>query len=140
LDIHTINNNKGFTLAMVSIWLLVISITATVALSNPETEKIIHKEAAYKKIITEYSVAISRFIWLNKRNPESIEELANSNPPVLRRLYDDPFTGNTSSWTMVSRLKMPPVIVSGSGVVSGNGSPCSTWWVDKNLILHETLE
>jgi hypothetical protein len=148
------NKIRGVTLPIVMVAVIVGTILATVAILHPEKRLALIKEAQYIQNIQEYAVAISRYMWLNGRVPNSLEEIIDHQPPILRQLYPDPFTGLTTSWQLKKvesiqsvEQKMPIgsdnhtkiCIVTTSKVVAGDGSLYSDWWVDEWGNLHRNL-
>jgi len=115
-----------------------MAVLATAALPHPDAAVRLDRDAEYAAAIREYSVAISRFLWLNKKHPVALEELSRAAPPVLRRVYRDPATGRRDSWALVPGPDGRPRVATTSRARSADGTPYADWWVDERRVLHKS--
>lgn len=129
----------GFALVAATGWLLVMAILAGVALPHPEAARRLARDAEYERILREYSVAISRFLWLNKRDPATLEELSNAVPRVLRRVYPDPASGRADTWVLVKDADGRVRPATTSPARSADGTPFADWRIDDARVLQKTV-
>lgn len=123
---------RGFALVAAAIWLACVAVLAGVALPHPEGAERISRDEEYARCIREYSVAISRFVWLNKRNPADLAELSAAVPPVLREIRRDPATGGTGSWILSTGPDGRAHVATASDARSADGTPYADWRIDPN--------
>lgn len=126
---------RGFALVAATAWLACLAILAGVALPHPEGEARLARDAEYARCLREYSVAISRFVWLNKRDPRDLAELAAASPPVLRRIYRDPVTGRSDGWVLLAESGVPPRVATVSDARASDGSRYADWRYDAHGVL-----
>jgi len=90
-----IDRRKGVALLVITISVILLTISLTVALPAVKNDVKRDKEDQLRFILAEFRRAVDKFAICNQRFPENIEELlADENGrKFLRQRYIDPFTG-----------------------------------------------
>jgi len=116
-----LNNRRrsGYLAIVIILFSVVTAILAHGALPGAEVASKNRKETLLKYCLAEYNMAVLRFLAVNGRAPNSLEELA-SFKGGLRRVYSDPFTGR-QDFVMVKNSRGGVFIVSSSADKSLDG-------------------
>jgi len=125
----------GFTLLELMMVVTIILIVASIATPIYMTSARRTREAVLRDDLYTMRFLIDRFTLDNRRAPARLEELVEGG--YLGRLPTDPFTGSNESWQAVKEdAPLSPTqtslgivdVHSGSGQVSLEGTPYSSWW------------
>ena len=124
----------GFTIIELMIVLTVVSILVSIAV--PIFQKTIQrsKETVLKNNLFTLRTVIDEYTFDKQRAPQSLQDLVSAG--YLRKIPDDPMTGDSRSWRVIMEDAMTSVnqtepgiydVRSGSDKTSLEGTPYAEW-------------
>jgi len=125
---------RGFTFVELMVVVTIIVILVTMAIPIYSRVILRAKEAVLSNNLTTLRTVIDNYTYDKQKAPQSLEDLVNEG--YLKRVPDDPMTGNNSSWKVVMEDAAQSVnqsepgifdVKSGSDKMGSNGTPYSEW-------------
>ena len=125
---------RGFTLIELLVVLALISILATIGLSQYKTSVIYSKESVLKQDLFRMRYAIDQYYADKNQYPATLDALVSDG--YMRKLPDDPFTRSATTWQTVPAEPDPsnPTaepgvydVKSGSELTALDGTKYSEW-------------
>jgi len=125
---------RGYTLIELIIVMAIISVLVAIAVPMYQKSLIRSRETVLRNNLFTLRTVIDEYTFDKKKAPQTLQDLVNEG--YLRKVPDDPMTGDDRSWREINEDSLTAVdqtapgifdVRSGSDKISLEGTPYSEW-------------